>query len=177
MDTSRVDTRPEIIAYARTRYQNRQSINPNQSMHLSPSVITCAHPIRTGRAVVGRTAAARAAVACRAACVAVGRAVIIVVVVNIIVRKSADPKTMRSIVLKSYPLSRVGAATRASIDASIAPSMDVGVERHAPSMGRSHETIDGMGWDRIDGVCVGGIRGWGCDWSMGVSIGESGENL
>ena len=48
---------------------------------------------RTGRAVVGRTAAARAAVV-RRACVAVGRAVIIVVVVNIIVRESADPSTI-----------------------------------------------------------------------------------
>jgi hypothetical protein len=71
---------------------------------------------RTGRAVVGRTAAARAAVACRA-CVAVGRAVIIVVVVvvNIIVRESADPTTTRSHRLKSYPRLKGAAIDRISI--------------------------------------------------------------
>ena len=96
--------------------------------------------------------------------------------------RSKDDDAMRSIiVLKSYPLSRVGAATRASIDRSMHRSphrwmwaLNGTPHRWGDRMKRSMGW-DGMGWDRWR--CVGGIRGWGCDWSMGVSIGESGENL
>ena len=72
---------------------------------------------RTGRAVVGRTAAARAAVACRA-CVAVGRAVIIVVVVSIIVRESPD-RSVDEIAFENRIRGRRGRVRAIGVDRAI----------------------------------------------------------